>query len=108
MQSKAYARSNGSEKQSSDRSIVHDDDSWNCQYQCELTRSTYSYQSLSASVALNLIMGIVLLTNILLFILSLRYFHHVFSWLAFFQKERTKTYYQASVTVLILLNCASI
>ena len=50
-------------------------------------------------------MGIVLLINILLFILTLRYFHKIFNWL--FQKKRAKRYYQASAVVLILLNCAS-
>ena len=127
MQAKAYARSNESEKQNNDRSIVSINKTtatldaydiisnfdhliqWYCAHQCELPNEYYSeskfevHETLSANVALNLVLGIILLTNILLFILSLRYFHHAFNWL--FQKEWVKkSYYRSSIIVLLLIN----
>jgi hypothetical protein len=119
MQAKAYARSSESEKQNNDRSIIaingtatftDNPSSWyDCAYQCELPNGYYSggyynYETLqlSADVALKLVLGIVLLTNILLCILSLGYFHHAFNWL--FKKEWVKKIYRSSAIVLLLLN----
>ena len=110
MQAKAYARSSESEKQNNDRSIITiNNDQHNCAYSCELPQFPESYEyetTLSASVALNLVVGIVLLTNILLFILNLRYFHHAFNWLS--QKGWAKKFYRSSAIVLICLNCATL
>ena len=50
-------------------------------------------------------LGIILLTNILLFILTLRYFHAISKWI--YQNERAKNFYKASTVVIILLNCIS-
>jgi hypothetical protein len=104
MQAKAYARSSGSEKQNNDRSIVtvtvtFDYLAW--PYEC--AREFYMYDEPSLS-ALNLILGIVVLANTLLFILSLGYFHHAFNCL--FKKEWVKkSFYRSSVIVLLILNC---
>ena len=114
MQAKAYARSNESEKQNNDRSIISINntaaafDQGYCAYQYELPLANGYYsksevsETLSTDVALNLVLGIVLLTNILLFILTLRYFHHAFSWLS--QKESIKKIYRSSAIVLIFFN----
>jgi hypothetical protein len=116
MQAKTYARSSESEKQNKDRSIIAINTSdpqsyaWDCAYQCKLPNGYYSEgysETLSADVALKLVLGIVLLTNILLFILSLGYFHHAFNWL--FKKEWVKkSFYRSSAIVLLILNCLTL
>ena len=103
MQAKSYARSSESEKQNNDRSIVAINTASDCAYQCELPNDSDYDLNLSAYLALYLVLGIVLLTNILLFILSLGYFHHAFNWLS--QKEGVKGIYRSSAIVLIFLNC---
>ena len=47
-------------------------------------------------------MGIILLTNILLFILTLRYFRAVSKWI-----HQNEYIYKASTVVIVLLNCIS-
>ena len=115
MQAKTYARSSESQKQDNDRSIISinntatSDHQWYCAYhQCESHYTKrYYHKILSADIALKLVLGIVLLTNILLFILSLGYFHHAFNWL--FKKEWIKkSFYRSSVIVLLCLNCSTV
>ena len=111
MQAKAYARSNGSdhEKQNSDRSaiIAIPNNGIPVDYYCQQIHRCnligYSTYELSADIALHLMMGIILLTNILLFILTLRYFYAASKWI--YTNEHTKKFYKASTIVIVLLNC---
>ena len=113
MQAKTYARSSESEKQNNDQSTISfngtatfSDRQYFCSHYCELPYygySPYHDKTLSTDIALNLFLGIVLLTNTLLFILSLRYFHHAFNWLL--KKERVKnSFFLSSIVVLGIIN----
>lgn len=112
MQTKAYARSNGSdhEKQNSDRSTISvipkgNTSPYVCRQVHQCTLLSYSTYKVSVNIALNLMMGIILLTNILLFILTLQYFRAVSKWIH--RNEYTKKFYKASTVVIVLLNCIS-
>ena len=115
MQAKAYARSNGSdhEKQNSDRSaiIAIPNNGMSVDYYCQQIHRcnliSYSTYELSVDIALHLMMGIIFLTNILLFILTLRYFYAVSEWI--YTNEHTKNIiYKASTIAIVLLHVNSI